>query len=146
MWVEIRAVLSCIPLVYTSCMHVIHTSTYPPTPHPHTLTEMCADLSVVEDIHAITGTMKLFLRELPIPLLTFDAYDLCLIAARTGSVGESLEMLKVALSRLPPAHYNTLRHLMRHLHKWVSSSRRKMFWNHTLENTAILADWCSVCV
>lgn len=78
---------------------------------------MGADLKSVEDIHAITGTMKLYLRELPVPLMTFDAYDICLIAARTGSVCESLEMLKVALARLPPAHYNTLRHLMRHLHK-----------------------------
>lgn len=78
---------------------------------------MDADLKSVEDIHALTGAMKLYLRELPVPLMTFDAYDICLIAARTGSVGESLEMLKVALSRLPPAHYNTLRHLMRHLHK-----------------------------
>ncbi len=80
---------------------------------------MCADLLAVEDIHVITGTMKLYLRELPIPLLTFDAYDLCLIAARTGSLVESLEMLRVALTRLPPAHYNTLRHLMRHLNKLV---------------------------
>ena len=78
---------------------------------------MDADLKSVEDIHALTGAMKLYLRELPVPLMTFDAYDICLIAARSGSVGESLEMLKVALSRLPPAHFNTLRHLMRHLHK-----------------------------
>lgn len=78
---------------------------------------MDADLKSVDDIHALTGAMKLYLRELPVPLMTFDAYDICLIAARTGSIGESLEMLKVALSRLPPAHYNTLRHLMRHLHK-----------------------------
>ena len=78
---------------------------------------MDADLKSVEDIHAITGAMKLYLRELPVPLMTFDAYDICLIAARSGSVGESLEMLKVAVSRLPPAHFNTLRHLMRHLHK-----------------------------
>ncbi len=78
---------------------------------------MRADLRAVEDVHAITGTLKLFLRDLPIPLLTFDAYDLCLIAARTGSEGESLEMLRVALSRLPPAHYNTLKHLMKHLNK-----------------------------
>lgn len=78
---------------------------------------MHADLESVTDIHALTGALKLYFRELPVPLMSFDAYDLCLIAARTGSLGESLEMLKVALSRLPPAHYNTLRHLMRHLHK-----------------------------
>ena len=78
---------------------------------------MDANLKSVDDIHALTGAMKLYLRELPVPLMTFDAYDICLIAARNGSVGESLDMLRVALERLPPAHYNTLRHLMRHLHK-----------------------------
>jgi len=42
---------------------------------------MHADLQVIEDIHAITGALKLYLRELPIPLMTFDAYDIFLIAA-----------------------------------------------------------------
>lgn len=78
---------------------------------------MSADLSKVEDIHALTGALKLYLRELPIPLVTFDSYDLCLIAIRSGSVGESLDMLRKALDRLPPSHYNTLKHLMRHLHQ-----------------------------
>ena len=35
------------------------------------------------DIHAITGALKLYFRELPIPLMTFDSYDICLIAAST---------------------------------------------------------------
>ena len=78
---------------------------------------MCADLSKFEDIHALTGAMKLYLRELPIPLMTFDVYDLCLIAVRMRSQEEGVEMLRIALQRLPPAHYNTLRHLIRHLHK-----------------------------
>ena len=45
--------------------------------------ETCADLSPGSniDIHAITGAMKLYFRELPIPLMTFDSYDICLIAA-----------------------------------------------------------------
>lgn len=42
---------------------------------------MHADLLAIEDIHAITGALKLYLRELPIPLMTFDAYDIFLIAA-----------------------------------------------------------------
>ena len=79
--------------------------------------DMSADLSKFEDIHALTGAMKLYLRELPIPLVTFDVYDLFLIAVRMGSQEESLEMLAVALERLPPPHYNTLRHLIRHLHQ-----------------------------
>lgn len=79
--------------------------------------DMSADLSKFEDIHTLTGAMKLYLRELPVPLITFDVYDLCLIAVRMSSVEESLQMLKVALERLSPPHYNSLRYLMRHLHQ-----------------------------
>jgi len=78
---------------------------------------MSADLSKVDDIHALTGALKLYLRELPIPLVTFECYDLCLIAARTNSADESMEMLRKALDRLPPSHYNTLKHLVRHLYQ-----------------------------
>lgn len=78
---------------------------------------MSADLSKFEDIHALTGAMKLYLRELPVPLITFDVYDLCLIAVRMSSLEESLQMLKVALERLSLSHYNSLRYLMRHLHR-----------------------------
>ena len=78
---------------------------------------MSADLSKFEDIHALTGAMKLYLRELPIPLVTYEVYDVCLIAVRMGSLQETLDMLKVALQRLAPAHYNTLSHLIQHLHR-----------------------------
>ena len=37
------------------------------------------DLSSV-DIHAVASALKLYLRELPIPLVTYEAYDLCVIA------------------------------------------------------------------
>lgn len=43
--------------------------------------EMSAPLSSYDDTHAIAGALKLFFRELPIPLITFDCYDLVLIAA-----------------------------------------------------------------
>jgi hypothetical protein len=69
------------------------------------------------DTHAVTGALKLYLRELPVPLVTFDAYDLFLIAAGCRRQEERMETMKKALGRLPPAHYNTLRHLLRHLYK-----------------------------
>ena len=33
------------------------------------------DLSLYKDLNIITGVIKLYLRELPIPLITFDAYN-----------------------------------------------------------------------
>ena len=60
---------------------------------PYLYADMDANLKPVDDIHALTGAMKLYLRELPVPLMTFDAYDICLIAARSGYIGQSLDML-----------------------------------------------------
>ena len=42
-------------------------------------TDTEVDLSNI-DIHAVTSALKLYLRELPIPLITYEAYDLCVIA------------------------------------------------------------------
>ena len=42
---------------------------------------MHGDFTNFEDLHAIAGALKLYFRELPIPLITFDNYDLALIAA-----------------------------------------------------------------
>ena len=39
------------------------------------------NLGAYEDPHAIAGALKLYFRELPIPLIPFDNYDLVLIAA-----------------------------------------------------------------
>ena len=40
------------------------------------------DLGVYQDIHAVSSALKLYLRELPVPLVAYDVYNLCLIAAR----------------------------------------------------------------
>eukprot|EP00731_Ephydatia_muelleri_P028454 Em0020g98a len=83
-----------------------------------------ADLTGIEDIHAITGALKLYLRELPLPLMTFEAYEICLIAAKLSTPEERMDMLKVGIQHLPPSHYNTLKYLIRHLHK-VTEHRKE---------------------
>lgn len=40
------------------------------------------DLGVYQDIHAVSSALKLYLRELPVPLVAYDVYNLCLIAVR----------------------------------------------------------------
>lgn len=44
--------------------------------------DLQVDLTAYEDSHAIAGVLKLYFRELPIPIIPFDSYDLVLIAAR----------------------------------------------------------------
>uniref|UniRef100_A0A8C5QUQ3 N-chimaerin n=1 Tax=Leptobrachium leishanense TaxID=445787 RepID=A0A8C5QUQ3_9ANUR len=76
-----------------------------------------ADISVnvYEDINIITGALKLYFRELPIPLITYDAYPRFLDSAKALDPDTQLEILHEALKLLPPAHCETLRYLMGHL-------------------------------
>ena len=76
--------------------HLTHTgnslclSTHTPTlthSHTHTLTHTIVDASEVDiydpkwDHNTFAGALKLFLRELPEPLLTFDLYNVFVSAA-----------------------------------------------------------------
>ncbi|XP_048391045.1 N-chimaerin isoform X4 [Stegostoma tigrinum] len=76
-----------------------------------------ADISVniYEDINIITGALKLYFRDLPIPLITYDAYPKFIEAAQIPEPDERLESVHEALKMLPPAHCETLRYLMAHL-------------------------------
>ncbi|XP_068103121.1 N-chimaerin [Hyperolius riggenbachi] len=76
-----------------------------------------ADISVnaYEDINIITGALKLYFRELPIPLITYDAYPKFLDSAKAADPDAQLEALHEALKLLPPAHCESLRYLMAHL-------------------------------
>lgn len=55
-----------------------------PPPHSHILTEgEKTDISgtAYEDINIITGALKLYLRDLPVPVITYDAYPRFIEAA-----------------------------------------------------------------
>lgn len=81
------------------------------------------DFSQLLDISIITGAIKLYLRELPIPLITFDAYHEIIKATATIEDPDELNVnwkyLKEALKLLPKSHYNTLKFLIQHLHKYA---------------------------
>uniref|UniRef100_UPI00398EC71D N-chimaerin isoform X1 n=2 Tax=Pristiophorus japonicus TaxID=55135 RepID=UPI00398EC71D len=80
-----------------------------------------ADISVniYEDINIITGALKLYFRDLPIPLITYDAYPKFIEAAQIPDPDERLESVHEALKMLPPAHCETLRYLMAHLKRVI---------------------------
>ncbi|TRY85334.1 hypothetical protein DNTS_031286 [Danionella cerebrum] len=112
-----------------------------------------ADISVntYEDINVITGALKLYFRDLPIPLITYDAYprfleaaseslnrtpitafslrvnvlisSMCSIISELTDADERLEALHEALKLLPPAHCETLRYLMAHLKKVTQNEK-----------------------
>ncbi|XP_041798476.1 beta-chimaerin isoform X2 [Chelmon rostratus] len=71
--------------------------------------------SAYADINIIAGALKLYLRDLPIPVITFDLYSKFIQAAKIPNADTRLEAIHESLLQLPPAHYETLRYLMAHL-------------------------------
>uniref|UniRef100_A0A8C3SBY8 Rho-GAP domain-containing protein n=1 Tax=Chelydra serpentina TaxID=8475 RepID=A0A8C3SBY8_CHESE len=57
-----------------------------------------------DDVHVVTGALKLFFRELPEPLVPFALFD------RVQRLGELVQSL-------PPPNYATLRYILAHLRK-----------------------------
>ncbi|KAL0985439.1 hypothetical protein UPYG_G00156890 [Umbra pygmaea] len=78
-----------------------------------------ADISanMYNDINTIAGALKLYLRDLPIPVITFDVYSKFIQAAKIPNPESRLEAIHESLLQLPPAHHETLRFLMAHLKK-----------------------------
>ncbi|XP_071773893.2 N-chimaerin isoform X2 [Centroberyx gerrardi] len=93
-----------------------------------------ADISsnVYEDINIITGALKLYFRELPIPLITYDAYPRVIEAAKIADPDKRLESLHEALKLLPPAHTETLRYLMAHLKRVTQCEKDNLMSSENL--------------
>jgi chimaerin len=68
-------------------------------------------------VNVITGTLKLYLRLLPIPLVTFQAYPTFIEAVKEKSEMEVVQKLKEAVKTLPAAHLNCLKYVITHLNR-----------------------------
>lgn len=61
---------------------------------------------VRQDIHAMSSLLKMYFRELPNPLCTFQLYDHFVDAIQTqGDAAERLRLMKETVQKLPPPHY-----------------------------------------
>ncbi|XP_037112626.1 GEM-interacting protein [Syngnathus acus] len=100
------------------------------------------DLSEVSP-HDITSILKHFFKELPEPLLTFELYNEFIAAGRsiqrvgdwetTQDANKLMDLvgnLQQLLRKLPVCRYNTLQHLIRHLHKVSRNNENKMSSNN----------------
>ncbi|KAL0818400.1 hypothetical protein ABMA28_008872 [Loxostege sticticalis] len=76
-----------------------------------------ADLSVYSNINVIAGTLKLYLRLLPVPLITYEVHPKLVQAIQTKTVASQIAMLRECLDLLPPAHFNCLQYMVQHLHR-----------------------------
>lgn len=74
-------------------------------------------LSKVDDIHAVCGLLKDFLRNLKEPLLTFRLNKTFMEAAEISDDGNSIAAIYQAVDELPMANRDTLAFLMIHLQR-----------------------------
>ncbi|XP_018425782.1 PREDICTED: rho GTPase-activating protein 31 [Nanorana parkeri] len=80
--------------------------------------DQCPDLTkevYLQDIHCVGSLCKLYFRELPNPLLTFQLYTKFTDAVSCPLEGEQLSRIQNVIQELPPSHYRTLEYLSRHL-------------------------------
>ncbi|NXQ99426.1 RGAP1 protein, partial [Sagittarius serpentarius] len=83
-------------------------------------------LSKVDDIHAICGLLKDFLRSLKEPLLTFRLNKTFMEAAEILDEDNSVAAMYQAVGELPQANRDTLAFLMIHLQRVAQSPETKM--------------------
>ncbi|KAK7872201.1 hypothetical protein R5R35_001761 [Gryllus longicercus] len=93
-----------------------------------------ADLSpeAYENINVIAGTLKLYLRLLPIPLITFETHPALIAATQHRALHEQIAGIKDALTLLPTAHFNTLKFLMEHLFRVMEQHNVNKMTAHNL--------------
>ncbi|KAJ0029655.1 hypothetical protein NQD34_004652 [Periophthalmus magnuspinnatus] len=83
------------------------------------------NLGKVEDVHAICGLLKDFLRKLPEPLITFRLHPRFMEAAELEDESGTVILYK-AISELPPPNKDTLAIILLHLHKVMASAECHM--------------------
>lgn len=77
--------------------------------------DLFADTEAMSDINIISGCLKLWFRELPEPLLTWELYRPFIDAAKIENERLRHIRLHEVVNQLPDANYSTLKALMGHL-------------------------------
>ncbi|XP_029925641.1 rho GTPase-activating protein 31 [Myripristis murdjan] len=80
--------------------------------------EACPDLTkevYLQDIHCVGSLCKLYFRELPNPLLTYELYSKFTEAVSVQGDHEKLLQIQKVIKELPVPHFRTLEYLTKHL-------------------------------
>jgi hypothetical protein len=70
------------------------------------------DLSTVADPHTVTGVLKLYFRELPEPLMTYDLYESFVAAQQERDPNKRIRYIRHLISSLPQVNRSTLKYLI----------------------------------
>ena len=74
-------------------------------------------LDTVDDVHVLTGALKLFFRELKEPLIPWEAVERLLPAINLPSKKGKLKTIKEIMSKMTGTHHATLIFLLKHLER-----------------------------
>ncbi|XP_061452849.1 rho GTPase-activating protein 33 isoform X2 [Rhineura floridana] len=77
----------------------------------------------LQDIHSVSSLCKLYFRELPNPLLTYQLYNKFAEAVSVSGNEDRLVRVHDVIQQLPPPHYRTLEFLLRHLARMAMHSQ-----------------------
>ncbi|KAM4701678.1 rho GTPase-activating protein 9 isoform 2-T2 [Discoglossus pictus] len=88
-----------------------------------------------EDIHVITGALKMFFRELPEPLIPYDMFDQFVATIQIPEVTERMQSIKQLVHQLPKPNYHTLKYIICHLKRVMEHSEQNRM---TTQNIGIV--------
>ncbi|QQP41148.1 Rho GTPaseactivating protein 12like, partial [Caligus rogercresseyi] len=91
-----------------------------------------AILETLDDVHVLTGALKLFFRELKEPLIPWDCVDDLLAVPTLPGRKARLRALKEILSKMTPPHRATLLCLLRHLDRVTEFKESNRMQIHNL--------------
>ncbi|KAL1274207.1 hypothetical protein QQF64_027021 [Cirrhinus molitorella] len=97
--------------------------------------ETCPDLTkevYLQDIHCVGSLCKLYFRELPNPLLTYELYKKFTDAVSVKEEQEQLRNITRVIKELPDSHFRTLEYLTKHLAHLATLSHQTNMHNRNL--------------
>ncbi|KAJ8364768.1 hypothetical protein SKAU_G00135990 [Synaphobranchus kaupii] len=88
-----------------------------------------------EDIHVITGALKLFFRELPEPLFSYSHFNSFLAAIKIPDNTLKVNQMRKLVKTLPQPNHDTMELLFRHLRKVIACGESNRM---SVQNVAIV--------
>ncbi|XP_015773256.1 PREDICTED: rho GTPase-activating protein 15-like [Acropora digitifera] len=88
-----------------------------------------------DDVHALTGSLKLYFRELPEPLIPYDFFSGFVTAIKQSTRKDKLTAMRSLAAQMPKVNCETLKLLLRHLRKLMEHSETNRM---TAQNLAIV--------
>ncbi|XP_064182728.1 rho GTPase-activating protein 15 isoform X1 [Anguilla rostrata] len=79
-----------------------------------------------EDIHVVTGALKMFFRELPEPLFPYRFFEPFVEAIKTKDDKQRVQAMKKLVHQLPKPNHDTMKLLFKHLQKILTKSLKNL--------------------